>query len=151
MEPPPYIYFFSPFTWVLPESTRLQPPQPAAGPHLSMNIKIMYIALTTSAPVFYCFDNTQGTDRDHFLTHMAADLAMLCKSPVLDRKKKKKKKAVHAGNGRQDRQRTRWEDNIREWTGLEFAKSRRTGEQGKMEETGCEIIHGAPSILVVMG
>ena len=46
-----------------------------------MNIKITYIVLTTSAPVFYCFNNTQGTDRDHFLTH---------KSQVLGRKKKKK-------------------------------------------------------------
>ena len=27
------------------------------------------------------------------------------------------------GGGRQGRQRKRWEDNIREWTGLEFAKS----------------------------
>ena len=27
------------------------------------------------------------------------------------------------GRRRQDRQRKRWEDNIREWTGLEFAKS----------------------------
>ena len=54
IELPPYICFFSPFTGVLPESTRPQPPQPAAGPHLSMNIKIMYIVLTSSAPVFYC-------------------------------------------------------------------------------------------------
>ena len=88
MEPPPYLYFFSPFTWVLPESTRLQPPQPTAGSHLSMYTKIMYIVLTILAPVFYCFNNTQGTDHDHFLTHIAAGLAMLCKSPVLDRKKK---------------------------------------------------------------
>ena len=29
---------------------------------------------------------------------------------------------------RQGRQRKRWEDNIREWTGLEFAKSQRTVE-----------------------
>ena len=29
---------------------------------------------------------------------------------------------------RQCRQRKRWEDNIREWTGLEFAKSKRAGE-----------------------
>ena len=28
------------------------------------------------------------------------------------------------GGRRQGRQRKRWEDNIREWTGLEFAKSR---------------------------
>ena len=88
MEPPPYIYFFSPFTRVLPESTRLQTPQPVAGPHLSMNIKVMYLVLRTSAPVFYCFPNTQGTDRDNLLTHLAAGLAVLFKSPVLDRKKK---------------------------------------------------------------
>ena len=29
------------------------------------------------------------------------------------------------GGRRQSRQRKRWEDNIREWTGLEFAKSQR--------------------------
>ena len=56
------------------------------SPHLSMNIKIMYIVFTTSAPVF-CFNKTQGTDRDHLLTHIAAGLAMLCESPVLHRKK----------------------------------------------------------------
>ena len=29
------------------------------------------------------------------------------------------------------RQRKRWEDNIREWTGLEFAKSQRAVENGE--------------------
>ena len=32
------------------------------------------------------------------------------------------------GGRKQDRQRNRWEDNIREWTGLEFAKSQRAVE-----------------------
>ena len=32
------------------------------------------------------------------------------------------------GGRRQGRQRKRWEDNIREWTGLEFSKSQRTVE-----------------------
>ena len=32
------------------------------------------------------------------------------------------------GGRRQGRQRRRWEDNIREWTGLEFAKSQRAVE-----------------------
>ena len=32
------------------------------------------------------------------------------------------------GGRRQDRQRKRWEDNIREWTGLEFAKPQRAME-----------------------
>ena len=32
------------------------------------------------------------------------------------------------GRRRQDRQRKRWEGNIREWTGLEFAKSQRAVE-----------------------
>ena len=44
----------------------------------------------------------------------------------------------------------RWEDNIRKWTGLEFAK-KGSGEQGEMEESGCEIICGAPTILAVKG
>ena len=51
---------------------------------------------------------------------------------------------------RQGGQRKRWEDNIREWTGLEFTKSQRTVEnREKMEETGCEIICGAPTTLAV--
>ena len=33
------------------------------------------------------------------------------------------------GERRQSRQRKRWEDNIREWTGLEFAKSQRAMEK----------------------
>ena len=38
------------------------------------------------------------------------------------------------GGRRQGRQRKRWEDNIREWTGLEFAKSQRAVEnRGKNE------------------
>ena len=32
------------------------------------------------------------------------------------------------GGRRQGRQKKRWEDNIREWTGLEFAKSQRAVE-----------------------
>ena len=32
------------------------------------------------------------------------------------------------GGRRQDKQKKRWEDNIREWTGLEFAKSQRAVE-----------------------
>ena len=35
------------------------------------------------------------------------------------------------GGRRQGRQWKRWEDNIREWTGLEFAKSRRAVENGE--------------------
>ena len=44
------------------------------------------------------------------------------------------------------------EDNIREWTGLEFGKSQRAVEKKeKMEETGCEIICGAPTTFAVKG
>ena len=54
------------------------------------------------------------------------------------------------GGRRQGGQRKRWEDNIREWTGLEFGKSQRAVEnRGKMEETDCEIICGAPATLMV--
>ena len=56
------------------------------------------------------------------------------------------------GGRRQGRQRKRWEDNIREWTGLEFGRSKRaSGEQGKMEKTGCKITCGAPTTLTVKG
>ena len=56
------------------------------------------------------------------------------------------------GERRQGRQRKRREDNIREWTGLEFGKSQRAVEnREKMEETGCKIICGAPTTLAVKG
>ena len=55
------------------------------------------------------------------------------------------------GGRRQGRQRKRWEYNIREWTGLEFAKSQRAVEKGKMEEIGYEIICGAQTTLAVAG
>ena len=52
------------------------------------------------------------------------------------------------GGRRQGRQRQRWEDSIRKWTGLEFAKSQRVVEnREKMEETGFKIICGAPTTL----
>ena len=35
------------------------------------------------------------------------------------------------GVRRQSRQRKRWEDNIRKWTGLQFAKSKRAVENGE--------------------
>ena len=56
------------------------------------------------------------------------------------------------GGRRQGRQRKKWEDNIRKWTGLEFAWSHRAVEnEKKMEETGCEIICRAPTALAVKG
>ena len=56
------------------------------------------------------------------------------------------------GGRRQGRQRKRWEDNIKEWTGLEFGKSLRAVEnRAKMEETGCEIICCAPATLAIKG
>ena len=45
----------------------------------------------------------------------------------------------------------RWEDNIREWTGLEFAKSQRKLEERKMEETGSEVVCAALTIPTVKG
>ena len=56
------------------------------------------------------------------------------------------------GGRRQGGQRKRWEDNIRVWTGLEFDKSTEgSGEQGKMEKTGCNIICDAATTLAVKG
>ena len=56
------------------------------------------------------------------------------------------------GGRRQGGQRKRWEDNIREWTGLEFARSQRAVEnREKMEETGCEVICSAPTTPAVKG
>ena len=56
------------------------------------------------------------------------------------------------GGRRQGGQRKRWEDNIKEWTGLEFGKSQRAVEnRGKLEKTGYKIICGAPTTLAVKG
>ena len=56
------------------------------------------------------------------------------------------------GGRRQSGQRKRWEDNIKEWTGLEFGKSQRAVENRvKMEKTGCKIICGAQTTLAVKG
>ena len=56
------------------------------------------------------------------------------------------------GGRRQGTQRKRWEDNIRKWAGLEFAKSHRAVvKKRKMEETGCEFIWGVPRTLTVKG
>ena len=55
------------------------------------------------------------------------------------------------GGRRQGGQRKRLGDNINEWTSMEFAKSQRAVENGKMEETGCKIICGAPTTLAVKG
>ena len=61
-------------------------------------------------------------------------------------------RTVKGEEDKADRQRKRWEDNIREWTGLEFAKSQRAVENWeKMEENGCEIICGTPTTLAVKG
>ena len=38
-----------------------------------------------------------------------------------------------------------------EWTDLQFAKSQRAVENREMEETGCDIICGAPATLAVNG
>ena len=48
------------------------------------------------------------------------------------------------GGRRQGRQKKRWEDNTRQWTGLEFAKSQMAVENRgkKMEETGYEVVCG---------
>ena len=57
------------------------------------------------------------------------------------------------GGRRQDRQKKRWEDNIREWwTRLEFARSQRSVENSlKNGGNCCEIICGAQTTLAVKG
>ena len=59
------------------------------------------------------------------------------------------------GGRRQGEQRKRWEDNIREWTGLKFVKSQRAVENREKwrekKKTGCKIICGATTTLAVKG
>ena len=51
------------------------------------------------------------------------------------------------GGRKQSRQRKRWEYNIREVHQVQEGH----GEQRKMEETGCEVISGAPTTVMVKG
>ena len=56
------------------------------------------------------------------------------------------------GERRQGRRRKRWEDNIREWTGLEFAKSRRAVENREnWREMVVKSSVVAPTTLAVKG
>ena len=55
------------------------------------------------------------------------------------------------GGRRQGRQRKRWEDNIRMDRPGVCRVPESSGEQRKMEETGCKMICGAPSTLAVKG
>ena len=73
-------------------------------------------------------------------------------SPVLSGLAKTILQGTVKGGRRQGRQRKRCEDNIREWTGLEFCKSQRAVEnREKWEKNGCKIICGAPTTLAVKG
>ena len=59
------------------------------------------------------------------------------------------------GGRRQGRQRKRWDDNVREWTGLEFGKSQRAVENRvnwrKLVAKSSVVICGAPTTLMVKG
>ena len=56
---------------------------------------------------------------------------------------------------RQGRQRKRWEVNIREWTGLEFAKSQGAVEKRrkwrKLDVKSCEVVCRVPTTPAVKG
>ena len=50
---------------------------------------------------------------------------------------------------RRGRQKKRWEDNIREWTGLDHGVRQLPegcGEQERMERAGCKVVRGSPTI-----
>ena len=58
------------------------------------------------------------------------------------------------GGRRQGRQRKRWDDNIGEWIGLEFAKSQRAvenREKWREKKMVVKSICGAPTTLAVKG
>ena len=55
------------------------------------------------------------------------------------------------GERRQGRKRKRWEDNIREWTGLEFGKSQRVVENREKRRKLVVKSCGAPTTLAVKG
>ena len=47
------------------------------------------------------------------------------------------------GKGKRGRQRKRWEDNIQEWTGMNFATSQRAAED---REGWCRVVHEDPVV-----
>ena len=56
------------------------------------------------------------------------------------------------GGRRRGRQRKRWEDNIKEWTGLEWNIILRKAENREgVEEAGCKIYSGAPTVSQTTG
>ena len=59
------------------------------------------------------------------------------------------------GTRRRGRQRKRWEDNIKEWTGLDFPETQRAADDRKKRKGGsgdsCKVIGGAPMTLWVTG
>ena len=60
--------------------------------------------------------------------------------------------AKHGEKGKKTRQTEVEVGSIRDWTGLEFGRCQRAVKnRGKMEETGCEMICGAPTTFAVKG
>ena len=55
------------------------------------------------------------------------------------------------GGRRRGRQKNRWEDNIKEWTEMEFTDSQRAVENGNVERAGYKVINAAPTILTGYG
>ena len=57
------------------------------------------------------------------------------------------------GARRRGRQKKRWEDNIKDWMGMEFGDSLRAAEDtpGKRERYCCNVICGAPTTSKVKG
>ena len=51
------------------------------------------------------------------------------------------------GKRKRGRQKKRWEDNIKEWTGMDFASSTRAAENRTKWKGNCEFICGAPDHL----
>ena len=49
------------------------------------------------------------------------------------------------GKRKRGRQKKRWEDNIKEWTRMDFASSTRVAENRTMERDCCELICGPPT------
>ena len=56
------------------------------------------------------------------------------------------------GKRKSGRQKERWEDNIREWTGLDFNSSQRAAEdRQRWQKIVADVSRGAPTTLVVPG
>ena len=99
-------------------------------PEILSRIAQTTAAFTKTKPVWIDKSNSLSSKIRLMRSLVTSIFLHACESWTLtaELQKKKKKKKKEEKRRRQGRQEKRWEDNVREWTGLEFSKSQRAVE-----------------------